>query len=78
MLFRSIVGYVVNGWNEPNLPPYSLGFVSLTALACIAVMSVLTALLGVRLTHSLPVDKLKKVFAVILFLVGTRMLISLF
>lgn len=72
------VGYVVNGWNGPNLPPYSLGFVSLTALACIAVMSVLTAPLGVRLAHSLPVGKLKKVFAVILFLVGTRMLISLF
>lgn len=72
------VGYIVNGWNTANLPPYSLGFVSLTALVSIAVMSVLTAPLGVRLAHSLPVDKLKKIFAVILFLVGTRMLISLF
>lgn len=71
------VGYVVNGWGLPTLPPYSLGYVSLTALVSIAVMSVLTAPLGVRLAHSLPVDRLKRVFAVVLFLVGTRMLISL-
>jgi uncharacterized membrane protein YfcA len=71
------VGYIVNGQGVANLPPYSLGYVSLTALVAIAVMSVLTAPLGVRLAHSLPVDKLKRVFAVILFLVGTRMLISL-
>lgn len=72
------VGYVVNGWGVSNLPPFSLGYVSLSALVAIAVMSVLTAPLGVRLAHSLPVDKLKRIFAVILFLVGTKMLISLF
>jgi uncharacterized membrane protein YfcA len=72
------VGYIVNGWGVENLPPLSLGYVSLTALVAIAVMSVLTAPLGVRLAHSLPVDRLKRVFAVILFLVGTKMLISLF
>jgi uncharacterized membrane protein YfcA len=72
------VGYIVNGWGKAGLPPYSLGFVSLTALVSIAVMSVLTAPLGVRLAHSLPVDKLKKIFAVVLFLVGTKMLVSLF
>lgn len=71
------VGYITNGFGVENLPPYSLGYVSLTALVSIAVMSVLTAPLGVRLAHSLPVDKLKRVFAVILFVVGTRMLISL-
>ena len=72
------VGYIMNGWNVPTLPPYSLGYVSLAALVSIAVMSVITAPLGVRLAHSLPVDKLKRIFAVILFLVGTKMLISLF
>lgn len=72
------LGYIVNGWGAENLPPFSMGYVSLTALVAIAVMSVLTAPLGVRLAHSLPVDKLKRVFAVILFLVGTKMLVSLF
>ncbi len=72
------VGYITNGWGVENLPPFSLGYVSLTALVAIAVMSVLTAPLGVRLAHSLPVDKLKRAFAVILFVVGTKMLFSLF
>jgi uncharacterized membrane protein YfcA len=72
------VGYIMNGWGVETLPPYSLGYVSLVALVSIAVMSVITAPLGVRLAHSLPVDKLKRVFALILFLVGTKMLISLF
>ena len=37
----------------------------------------MTAPLGVRLAHSLPVDKLKKIFAVLLYVVGTKMLIGL-
>jgi len=60
------------------LPPYSLGYVYLPALAGIVAASVLTAPLGVRLAHSLPVDKLKRVFALLLFVMGTKMLIGLF
>ena len=71
------VGYVVNGWSVPGLPDYSLGYVYLPALAGIVSTSVLTAPLGVRLAHSLPVAKLKRVFAVLLLLVGTRMLTTL-
>jgi uncharacterized membrane protein YfcA len=43
----------------------------------IVVTSVLTAPLGVRLAHSLPVDRLKRVFAILLLVVGTRMLIGI-
>jgi uncharacterized protein len=67
-------GYIVNGLSTAGLPGYSLGFVYLPALAGIAAASVLTAPLGVRLAHHLPVDRLKRVFAVLLFVVGTRML----
>ena len=72
------LGYVINGLDAPNLPPLSLGFVNLGALAGIVAASVLTAPIGVKLAHSLPVDKLKRVFAVLLYVVGTRMLISVF
>jgi len=68
------LGYMVNGWNAANLPPGSLGFVYLPGLAGIVVLSVLTAPLGARLAHSLPVPRLKKFFAVLLLVVGTRML----
>lgn len=70
------IGYIFNGWNVLNLPPLSLGYVYLPGVFGIACASVLTAPLGVKLAHRLPVDRLKRVFAILLLLVGTRMLIS--
>ncbi len=72
------VGYIVNGLGVSGLPAYSLGYVYLPALAGIVAASVFTAPLGVRLAHSLPVDSLKRVFALLLFVMGTKMLIGLF
>jgi uncharacterized membrane protein YfcA len=71
------VGYIVNGWDVSALPAWSLGFVSLPALAGIVIASVFTAPLGVRLAHRLAVGRLRQVFAALLFVVGTRMLIGL-
>jgi len=71
-------GYMVNGFQAQGLPAYSLGYVYLPALAGIVGASVLTAPLGVRLAHSLPVAKLKRAFALLLFVMGVKMLISLF
>ena len=72
------VGYIANGWALETLPTYSLGFVYLPALAGLAVASVLTAPFGARLAHRLPVARLKKFFALLLYVLGTRMLFSLF
>jgi len=72
------VGYVVNGLGVSSLPAYSLGFIYLPALAGIVAASVFTAPLGVRLAHHLPVDKLKRVFAFLLYVVATRMLVGIF
>jgi uncharacterized membrane protein YfcA len=72
------VGYLFNGWNAEHLPPHSVGYIYLPALVGLVVTSVLTAPFGVRLAHSLPVNRLKKVFAILLYVVGTRMLVSLF
>lgn len=71
-------GYVVNGLGAPGLPPSALGYVHLTALFGIICFSVLTAPLGAKLAHSLPVDKLKRIFAILLYVVATRMLLGLF
>ena len=48
------------------------------ALVDLIVTSVLTAPFGVKLAHSLPVGRLKRIFAMLLYAVGTKMLISLF
>jgi uncharacterized membrane protein YfcA len=68
------LSFIWNGLSAPGLPPYSLGYVNFMALAGIVSASYLTAPLGAKLAHSLPVGKLKRIFAVFLFCVATRML----
>ena len=72
------VGYIANGLAVTELPQYSLGFVYLPALAAIVAASVLTAPVGAKLAHRLPVKKLKKLFALLLYTLGVRMAWSLF
>jgi uncharacterized membrane protein YfcA len=62
------------GWNVAGLPQYSLGFIYLPALAVIATASVTLAPLGARTAHRLPVQSLKKVFAVVLYCLAAYML----
>lgn len=69
-----VAGYLWGGWQVAGLPPGSLGFVYLPALAGIAAGSVLTAPLGARTTHRLPVRPLKRIFALLLLVLGLRML----
>ncbi|GAB4334644.1 MAG: sulfite exporter TauE/SafE family protein [Desulfobulbaceae bacterium] len=72
------VGYVLTGLQVAGLPPLSLGYVYLPALGGIVAASMLTAPLGVRLAHHLPVPKLKRIFAVFLLVVGGKMVFSVF
>jgi uncharacterized membrane protein YfcA len=68
------IGYMVNGFSASGLPGPSIGFVYLPALLGISVTSILAAPLGARLAHTLPVAGLRKVFALLLIVMGTRML----
>ena len=54
------------GWGEPGLPPWSLGFIYLPALAIIVLASVSMAPLGARTAHKMPVRQLQRIFSVIL------------
>lgn len=67
------LGYILNNLHADNLPSHSLGYVYLPALLFVVCASVLTAPLGARLAHALPVDKLKKAFALFLYAVATKM-----
>lgn len=70
-------GYAINGMTATALPTYSLGFVYLPALAGISLASIATAPIGARLAHRLPVARLKKIFAGLLLVIGTKMLLTL-
>jgi uncharacterized membrane protein YfcA len=72
----SVVVFVVNGLDIENLPPMSFGFVHLPALAAIAAGSALAVPSGAALSHRLPVAVLKKVFAIMMYIVAGEMLVA--
>ena len=62
------------GMSTPGLPDGSLGFIYLPALLVIALTSVMTAPLGARTAHKLPVKTLKRIFAIVLYALAAYML----
>ncbi|MDL9998234.1 sulfite exporter TauE/SafE family protein [Variovorax sp. J22P240] len=70
----NVVGYVWSGQTVQGLPEGSFGFIWLPALCVIAVCSFLIAPLGAKAAHSLPVSKLKRIFASILYVLAAYML----
>lgn len=71
-------GYLFTGLSYSHLPHSCLGYIYLPALFGISVTSIFAAPLGARLAHSLPVTGLRKSFALLLIVMGTRMLAGLF
>ena len=71
-------GYLVNGWGEQGMPALTLGYIHLPALVLVAGLSMLTAPLGAKLAHRLPVAILKKIFAGLLVVLCVKMLHSVF
>jgi len=72
------IGYIAHGLGQSNLPPLSFGYVYTPALAGIVIGTFVTVPLGAKIAHSMPVSRLQKIFAVILFLLASRMLWTLF
>jgi uncharacterized protein len=70
------IGYVASGLSTGGLPAYSLGFVYLPALAALVAGSMLTAPYGARAAHRLPVPTLRRVFAALLYVLATKMLVT--
>jgi uncharacterized protein len=72
------IGYVLAGLRHMSeLPPLSIGFVSLIGLVLMAPVSSYTATYGVRLAHWMPRRKLEIAFGILLLLVALRFSISL-
>jgi uncharacterized membrane protein YfcA len=68
---------VVQGLRMEGLPSLSLGYVYVPALALVVVTSMAAAPIGARLAHRLPVKRLRVIFALLLYALALRMLVSL-
>lgn len=64
------------GLQQPDMPAGTLGFVYLPAMALVAAAAVLTAPLGARAAHALPVKRLKQVFSLMLYALAGYMLVK--
>ena len=69
----SAITAVIVGQGVEGLPPFSLGYVNLVAFGLISTFTVLMAPIGARLAHSLDAQLLKRLFAILLALVATKM-----
>ncbi len=72
------IGYMLAGWSHrAELPPLSIGFVSLIGFVLMAPVSSYMTTYGVRLAHWLPRRKLEIAFGIFLVLVALRFIVSL-
>lgn len=72
--FFGALSYVWHGWELPGLPLLSMGYVNTLVATIVAPFTIVCARLGVRLAGRFSHDRLVKVFAGVLVLVGLRMI----
>jgi uncharacterized membrane protein YfcA len=70
------IGYLLNGIEVSNLPTASSGYIYWPAALTIACSSVFFAPVGVRLAHHLPATTIKRLFAIFLFLMSCKLMIT--
>lgn len=69
------IAYIIVGWDIPNLPFASTGYINWIAFIVLVPMTMLCAPLGVKLAYSLNVKQLKLAFAIFLACVGLKMVL---
>ena len=67
------IGYLVTGWNVPDLPHGSGGFLYLPAVAILSIATMIFAPIGVKTAHKLPARQLKISFGIMLLLIAVKM-----
>ncbi|MGQ9695345.1 MAG: sulfite exporter TauE/SafE family protein [Thermodesulfobacteriota bacterium] len=77
VFFISLVGtlgYIFHGWENPQLPPFSLGYVHGWGWIMAGIPSLFLARLGASLAFKTQPLRLRRIFALLLLGVGLRML----
>ncbi|MWN04730.1 sulfite exporter TauE/SafE family protein [Gilliamella sp. Pas-s95] len=70
------IGYIIAGWNNPQLPQYCLGFIYLPAAFVIMLASIPMAKVGVQIAQKLSINKLIRFFGIFLLLLAIKLIIS--
>lgn len=67
------ITFILEGWGEPGLPPYSAGYVNFLAVAIIIPVTMTMAPVGARLAHTANPILLRRIFALFLGVTAIRM-----
>lgn len=70
----SVIGFLLSGWDAPERPPLTVGFINLPALLVVVAATLLTTPWGVRLAHAMNPKPLKRAFAGFIMLMALNML----
>lgn len=69
------LGYIWAGQGLPQMPPGSIGYLYLPGLIIISLASICTAPLGARTAHRMDIRPLRKMFAVVLYILAAYFLL---
>ncbi len=72
--FGGSIGYVINGWGQPGLPSYSLGYINLLNWILLAFPGFLAARKGAEFAHLVNPEHLKHLFVLLMTFVGLEMI----
>lgn len=70
----SVIGFLAQGWDAPDLPPWTVGLVNLPAFLIVIGVTLVTTTWGVRLAHWMNPRPLKLAFAAFIMLMALNML----
>lgn len=74
----AMAGFMMIGADAAGRPPFSLGYINGLAWLVIVPATVMMAPVGAHVAHKVPVDRLRRLFAVIMILVAVNMLYGAF
>lgn len=72
--FAGTLGYIWAGQNMPDMPSGAFGYLYVPGLVVISLTSICTAPLGARTAHRMDIRPLKKMFAVVLYILAAYFL----
>ena len=73
--FAGTLGYIWAGQGLPQMPPGSFGYLYLPGLIVVSIASMTMAPLGARTAHRMDIQPLRKLFAVVLYILAAYFLL---
>ena len=68
------IGFIISGWGNPELLPFSIGYINILGFLVISLVAFVTIPAGAKLAHRLSQKRLKFVFGICLLFVALNMI----